>query len=290
MADYVVAIDQGTTSTRCMLVDSSGRPVASDQREHAQLFPKPGWVEHDPLEIWTNTRLVVEGALAQAGAEVTDVAAIGVTNQRETTIVWERVTGRPVYPAVVWQDTRTQPLCDRLAADGGLDRFRDVTGLPLATYFAGPKAAWILDQVDGARRAAERGELLFGTVDSYLVWRLTGGPEGGTHVTDVTNAARTLLMDLRTLRWDPDICAEVGVPTAMLPEIRSSSELYGRATAVLDGVPVAGVLGDQQAATFGQACFQPGDAKNTYGTGNFLLLNTGTVPVRSKHGLLTTVA
>ena len=292
MTGYVAAIDQGTTSTRCLLIDQDGNPVTAHQLEHAQHFPRPGWVEHDPEEIWTNTREVVAGAMARAGAEPRDVVAIGVTNQRETTVIWERATGVPVHPAIVWQDTRTQQICARLAAVGGVDRFRATTGLPLATYFAGPKAAWILDEVDGARSAAARGDLLFGTIDTYLLWRMTGGPDGGVHVTDVTNAARTMLMDLRTLAWDPDICAEVGVPTTMLPQIRSSSELYGQMSesAFLTGTPVAGVLGDQHAATFGQACFEPGDAKNTYGTGNFLLQNTGTEPVMSKRGLLTTVA
>ena len=294
MAAYVVAIDQGTTSTRCLLVGHDGRPVRSHQLEHAQHLPRPGWVEHDPDEIWANTREVVGTALARADAEPSDVVAIGITNQRETTVVWERATGRPVHPAIVWQDTRTQRICDRLAAGSpdGADRYRKATGLPLATYFAGPKVAWILESVEGARAAADRGELLFGTVDTYLLWQITGGPDGGLHVTDVTNASRTLLMNLRSLAWDGDICAELGVPVAMLPEIRSSSEVYGyaRESGFLRGTPVAGVLGDQQAATFGQACFEPGEAKNTYGTGNFLLLNTGTSPVPSKHGLLTTVA
>jgi glycerol kinase len=292
MTGYVAAIDQGTTSTRCLLIDHEGRPVASHQLEHTQHLPQPGWVEHDPDEIWANTQAVVAGALAGAGVQPRDVVAVGVTNQRETTVVWDRATGKPVHRAIVWQDTRTRRLCDRLAADGGVDRFRATTGLPLATYFAGPKAAWILDAVEGTRAAADRGELLFGTVDTYLLWQMTGGTDGGVHVTDVTNAARTMLMDLRTLTWDPDICAEVGVPVAMLPEIRSSAEVYGhiRRTALLDGTPVTGVLGDQQAATFAQTCFEPGDAKNTYGTGNFLLLNTGSEPVLSKHGLLTTVA
>ncbi len=292
MPSYVAAIDQGTTSTRCLLIDHEGRPVAAHQLEHTQHLPQPGWVEHDPDEIWANTQTVVSGALAAATAEPHDVVAIGITNQRETTLVWERATGKPVHRAIVWQDTRTRQICDRLAGDGGIDRFRSTTGLPLATYFAGPKAAWILDAVDGARAAADRGDLLFGTIDTYLLWQMTGGVDGGVHVTDVTNAARTMLMDLRTLEWDPDICAEIGVPMAMLPGIRSSAEVYGRASesAFLAGTPVAGVLGDQHAATFGQACFEPGDAKNTYGTGNFLLLNTGSELVPSKHGLLTTVA
>ncbi len=292
MNGYVAAVDQGTTSTRCLLVGHDGRPVASHQLEHTQHLPRPGWIEHDPDEIWANTRHVVAGALARADAEPGDIVAIGVTNQRETTVVWERSTGKPVHPAIVWQDTRTQRICDRLAADGGVDRFRATTGLPLATYFAGPKAVWILDEVDGARAAAGRGDLLFGTMDTYLLWQVTGGPDGGVHVTDVTNASRTMLMDLRTLAWDEGICAEMGIPMPMLPAIRSSAEIYGHAreSGFLSGVPVAGVLGDQQAATFGQACFEPGEAKNTYGTGNFLLLNTGTAPVASDHGLLTTVA
>ena len=292
MKGYVAAIDQGTTSTRCLLVGHDGRPAASHQLEHTQHLPRPGWVEHDPDEIWANTRQVVAAALARADARAADVVAVGITNQRETTVVWERSTGKPVHPAIVWQDTRTQRICDRLAAVGGVDRFRRTTGLPLATYFAGPKAAWILDEVDGARAAAGRGDLLFGTMDTYLLWQVTGGPDGGVHVTDATNASRTMLMDLRTLDWDAEICAEIGVPLPMLPVIRSSAEIYGHAreSGLLGGVPVSGILGDQQAATFGQACFEPGEAKNTYGTGNFLLLNTGTEPVPSEHGLLTTVA
>jgi glycerol kinase len=292
MPGYVAAIDQGTTSTRCLLVDAGGRLVAAQHLEHTQHLPRPGWVEHDPAEIWANTRQVVAGALKRASAEPSDVVAVGITNQRETTIVWERATGRPIHRAIVWQDTRTRQICNRLAGDGGVDRFRATTGLPIATYFAGPKAAWLLDAIDGARAAAARGELLFGTIDTYLLWQMTGGADGGVHVTDVTNAARTLLMDLRTLAWDPDICAAVGVPTSLLPEIRSSSQVYGFAaeSAFLPGVPVAGILGDQQAAAFGQTCFEPGDAKNTYGTGNFLLVNTGSELVPSKHGLLTTVA
>ncbi len=278
MTRYVAAIDQGTTSTRCILFDHAGRIVAQDQVEHRQILPRPGWVEHDPLEIWENSRRVVAGALARGDLTGEDVVAVGITNQRETTVVWDRRTGEPVYNAIVWQDTRTQGICDRLAGlGGGADRYRARTGLPLATYFAGPKARWILDEVDGARDAAERGELMLGTIDSWLLWNATGGPEGGLHVTDVTNASRTLLMDLDRLAWDEDIAAEVGIPTSMLPEIRSSSEVYGtaRAHGMLSGVPVAGALGDQQAATFGQVCFDVGTGKNTYGTGNFLLLNTG---------------
>ena len=292
MTQYVAALDQGTTSTRCILFDAAGQPVAVDQLEHRQVLPRPGWVEHDPVEIWENTRRVVAGALARADVDPGQLAAVGLTNQRETTVVWERSTGRPVHNAIVWQDTRTQAICERLGAlGGGADRYRAKTGLPLATYFAGPKIAWILDEVDGARAAAERGELLAGTIDTWLMWNATGGPDGGVHVTDVTNASRTLLMDLDTLAWDEDIAAEMGVPLAMLPRIEASSRVFGpaRASGVMVGVPVAGVLGDQQAATFGQACFEPGTAKNTYGTGNFLLLNTGTRRVRSDHGLLETV-
>ena len=292
MSDYVAAIDQGTTSTRCILFDRSGSVIASDQKEHRQIFPRAGWVEHDGIEIWDNTRAVVAGALARANVTAARIAAVGVTNQRETAIVWDRRTGRPIHHAIVWQDTRTQKICDALAAlGGGADRYKDAVGLPLATYFSGPKVAWLLDAVPGARAAAERGDLLFGTMDTWLLWNLTGGVEGGVHVTDVTNASRTMLMDLSTLQWSPDIAAEMGVPLSMLPQIRSSSEVYGsgRRGGFLVGVPIAGDLGDQQAATFGQVCFEPGTAKNTYGTGNFLLLNTGTERVRSEHGLLTTV-
>ncbi|MGO4597694.1 glycerol kinase GlpK [Terrabacter sp. 2RAF25] len=288
---HVVAIDQGTTSTRAMVFDRSGRVVAVDQQEHRQILPRAGWVEHDPMEIWQNTRAVVGGALGKANLNATHVAAVGITNQRETTVVWDKATGEPVHNAIVWQDTRTQAICNDLAEDGGVERFKDVTGLPLATYFAGPKARWILDHVEGARERAEAGELLFGTIDTWLLWNLTGGAsDGGVHVTDVTNASRTLLMDLRTLSWDESIAAEIGIPLAMLPEIRSSSEVYGTCKpGILIDVPVAGILGDQQAATFGQACLDVGTAKNTYGTGNFMLLNTGEEIVASKNGLLTTV-
>jgi glycerol kinase len=289
---YVAAIDQGTTSTRCMIFDAGGRVIAIDQLEHRQLLPRAGWVEHDATEIWVNTQRVIAGALGLADLRSTDLAAVGITNQRETTLVWDRTTGAPVHPAIVWQDTRTDGICAQLGAlGGGAERYREKVGLPLATYFAGPKIRWILDQVDGARHRAERGELLFGTMDSWVLWNLTGGPDGGLHVTDPTNASRTMLMDLATLSWDADIAAEFGVPLAMLPQIRSSSEVYGvgRGGGPLEGVPIAGVLGDQQAATFGQVCFDPGTAKNTYGTGNFMLLNTGTERVLSRNGLLTTV-
>lgn len=287
----VVAIDQGTTSTRCLVVNEQGRVVGTAQREHAQITPRPGWVEHDPMEIWQRTQEVVEEALARAGIDRDDVAAVGVTNQRETAVVWDRSTGRPVYNAVVWQDTRTDGICRELAAEGGQDRFRERTGLPIATYFSGPKLRWILDHVSDARRRAEAGDLLFGTVDTWLVWWLTGGPQGGVHATDVTNASRTLMANLRTLNWDDEILRALDLPRSVLPEVRSSCEVYGLvAQGPLAGVPVAAVLGDQQAALFGQTCFAPGEAKNTYGTGCFLLMNTGRTPVTSRHGLLTTVA
>ncbi|HEV2783098.1 MAG TPA: glycerol kinase GlpK [Actinophytocola sp.] len=292
MTSYVAAIDQGTTSTRCMIFSHAGEVVAVDQKEHEQIFPRAGWVEHDPEEVWTNTREVTAGALAKADVSPTDIAAVGITNQRETAVVWDRTTGKPVYNAIVWQDTRTDRICTELGAlGGGQERYRGKTGLPIATYFSGPKIRWILDNVEGARDRAEAGDLLFGNMDTWVLWNMTGGPEGGVHVTDPTNASRTLLMDLQTLSWNPDIADEIGIPLAMLPEIRSSSEEYGRVRerGVLAGVPIAGILGDQQAATFGQACLSPGEAKNTYGTGNFVLLNTGTEQVLSKNGLLTTV-
>ncbi|AYG84145.1 Glycerol kinase [Streptomyces hundungensis] len=286
---FVASIDQGTTSSRCIIFNQDGAIVAVDQREHRQIFPKPGWVEHDAAEIWSKVQAVVAGALARAGLRAGQLSALGITNQRETTVLWDRATGKPVHNAIVWQDTRTSALCHELGGDHGQDRFRDVTGLPLASYFSGPKAAWLLDNVPGLRTRAERGEIAFGTIDSWLIWNLTGGTSGGIHVTDVTNASRTLLMDLTTLEWDPGILAAMNVPRAMLPEIRSSAEVYGTAVGQVAGVPVASALGDQQAAVFGQACFETGSAKNTYGTGSFLLLNTGTTPVPSKNGLITTV-
>jgi glycerol kinase len=289
MPGYVAAIDQGTTSTRCMVFDRSAGVVATAQEEHEQIFPRPGWVEHAPGEIWERTCGVVKAALAGAGLRTSDLAAVGITNQRETAVVWDRRTGEPLHNAIVWQDTRTDRICEALARDGGQDRFRATTGLPLATYFSGPKVKWILDNVPGARDGAERGDVVFGTVDTWLVWNLTGGPDGGLHVTDPSNASRTMLMDLTTLDWDDAILSAMDIPRAMLPAIRPSSGVHAHATGVLDGVPVAGVLGDQQAAVFGQACFEPGEAKNTYGTGNFLLLNTGPEPVASTNGLLTTV-
>lgn len=284
MPKYIAAIDQGTTSTRCILFDHAGSVVTADQEEHRQIYPQPGWVEHDALEIWERTQQVIRGALAKAGAASTDIAAIGITNQRETTLVWEKATGRPIYNAIVWQDTRTDALCRQLAETGGQDRLRGKTGLPLATYFSGPKITWILDNVPGARERAEKGELLFGNMDTWLIWNLTGA-----HVTDVTNASRTLLMNLATLDWDADILALLGIPRSMLPRIASSSEVYGQAKGALGGVPVSGDLGDQHAALFGQTCYSPGEAKNTYGTGCFMLMNTGEVPVPSKNGLLTTL-
>ncbi|MGW0246403.1 glycerol kinase GlpK [Nocardia goodfellowii] len=292
MSRYVAAIDQGTTSTRAMIFDHAGTVVAVDQREHAQIFPRAGWVEHDPAEIWENTRAVVAGALAKGDLTAADIVAVGITNQRETTVVWDRATGEPVYNAIVWQDTRTDRIAEELGRlGGGQERYRDKTGLPLATYFSGPKIKWILDNVEGARARAEAGELAFGNMDTWILWNMTGGVDGGVHGTDPTNASRTLLMDLDTLQWDADIAAEMGVPLSMLPRIYSSSEVYGqvRARGALAGVPIAGILGDQQAATFGQACLSPGEAKNTYGTGNFVLLNTGTDKVLSQNGLLTTV-
>ena len=288
MAQYAAAVDQGTTSTRFMVFDHSGQVVSVDQKEHEQIYPKPGWVEHDPMEIWQRTQEVVRAGLDKV--KVADIAAVGVTNQRETTVVWERSTGRPVYNAIVWQDTRTDQICNELASDGGQDRFRAKTGLPIATYFSGPKIKWILDNVDGVRSKAESGEVLFGNIDTFVIWQLTGGPDGGVHVTDVSNASRTMMMNLETLDWDDEILGILDVPKAMLPQIRASSEVYGESKNGLAGIPVAGDLGDQQAALFGQTCFSVGEAKNTYGTGNFLLLNTGTEPVPSKSGLITTLA
>jgi len=287
---YVAALDQGTTSTRCMIFDDGGNVVAVSQKEHEQIYPKPGWVEHDANEIWQRSQEVIDDAVRQSGAEG-DVAALGITNQRETTLVWDRTTGEPVHNAIVWQDTRTDRLVDELSSDGGQNRFQEQTGLPLATYFSGPKVRWILDNVDGVRQRAESGDLVFGNMDTWVIWNLTGGADGGLHMTDVTNASRTLLMDLASLDWDDGIASQIGVPRSMLPQIRASSEVYGevRSGGALQGVPIAGDLGDQQAATFGQTAFDVGEAKNTYGTGNFLLLNTGTELVRSKNGLLTTV-
>jgi glycerol kinase len=284
MPKYVAAIDQGTTSTRCILFDHAGEIVSVNQKEHRQIYPQPGWVEHNALEIWERTQEVVREALAGSGTDSSDLAAVGITNQRETTLIWDKATGKPVYNAIVWQDTRTDAICNELAKAGGQDRLRAKTGLPLATYFSGPKIKWVLDHVPGTGKRAEQGELLFGNMDSWIIWNLTG-----KHVTDVTNASRTLLMNLSTLDWDDDLLGLLGIPRAMLPEIRSSSDVYGQAKGVLGGIPVAGDLGDQQAALFGQTCYAVGEAKNTYGTGCFMLLNTGETPVQSKTGLLTTL-
>lgn len=285
MEKYIASIDQGTTSTRFMIFDHSGNIVAADQKEHRQIYPRPGWVEHDPLEIWACTQEVINGAIAKSGVKVADIAAIGITNQRETAIVWEKSTGKPIYNAIVWQDTRTDNICNQLSMEGGQDRFRSKTGLPLATYFSGPKIKWILDNIPWIRSRAEKGELLFGNMDTWLLWNMTG-----VHATDVTNASRTLLMNLETLDWDEEILQLLEIPRPMLPAIHSSSEVYGSAKNVLDGIPAAGDLGDQQAALFGQTCFNPGEAKNTYGTGCFMLLNTGNKPMFSRNGLLTTLS
>ncbi|MEX3610213.1 glycerol kinase GlpK [Rothia sp. LK2588] len=289
---YVLSIDQGTTSSRAILFDKKGTLVSVGQLEHEQIFPKAGWVEHDPLEIWKNVRQAVGQCLTEAEVNHHEIAAVGITNQRETTVVWDKNTGEPIYNAIVWQDTRTQKICEELGGSEGKGKYHDIVGLNLATYFAGPKVKWILDNVEGAREKAEAGDLLFGTTDTWVLWNLTGGVEGGVHVTDVTNASRTMLMNIRTLEWDENIAADMGIPMSMLPEIKSSSEIYGkgRAKGLLNGTPIAGILGDQQAATFGQACFETGQAKNTYGTGNFMLMNTGEEPVISENGLLTTVA
>ncbi|MDO4606354.1 MAG: glycerol kinase GlpK [Bowdeniella nasicola] len=288
----VLTIDQGTTSTRAMIVDHDGTIRSCGQVEHRQILPRPGWVEHDPREIWENVRLAIGQALSAAEVNAHDVAAVGITNQRETTIVWDRHTGKPISNAIVWQDTRTAHLCQELEAGHGPRRWADRVGLPLASYFSGPKIRWLLDHIPGARERAEAGELLFGTPDTWVLWNMTGGVDGGVHATDVTNASRTLLMDLHTLTWDEEICQEIGVPTAMLPQIKPSIGVFGHGSAqsLVEGVPIAGILGDQQAATFGQACFHESECKNTYGTGSFVLRNTGTTPVFSDTGMLTTLA
>ncbi|MDY6906480.1 MAG: glycerol kinase GlpK [Thermodesulfobacteriota bacterium] len=289
---YVAAIDQGTTSTRFVVFDKTGTMIASHQMEHKQIYPRPDYVEHDGIEIRDNTAAVIQAALEKGGIAPDAIAAIGVTNQRETTLVWDKTTGKPFYNAIVWQDTRTDSICKALGRDGGSDRFRKTTGLPLSTYFSGPKIKWVLDNVDAARKAADKGNALFGTMDTWLIWWLTGGPGKGIHITDVTNASRTLLMDLETLSWDPDILDAMGIPASMLPDIRSSSEVYANLSdgwGLSPDTRVAGILGDQQAALFGQVCYETGDAKNTYGTGCFLLANTGNRIIHSQHGLLTTV-
>jgi glycerol kinase len=291
MTRYVGAIDQGTTSTRFIVFDRGGNIITSVQKEHRQIFPKPGWVEHDPMEIWQNTQEVAGAALARAGLGATDLAAVGITNQRETTILWDRRSGKPLHNALVWQDTRVDQLVAQYAKDGGPNRFRAKTGLPLASYFSGLKLQWLLDSVPGARAKAQSGDILFGNIDTWLLWNLTGGSAGGLHMTDVTNASRTQLMNLATLDWDGGLLEELLIPRAVLPRIVASSEVYGEAkTPALAGVPIAGILGDQQAALVGQACFRPGEAKNTYGTGCFLLMNTGEKPIASTAGLITTVA
>jgi glycerol kinase len=297
MPKCVAAIDQGTTSTRFMIFDHGGNVIAMDQKEHRQIYPKPGWVEHDALEIWQNTQEVIAGALKKGNIDAADILAVGITNQRETTILWDKNTGRPIYNAIVWQDTRTDSIIHELSKEAGQDRFRARTGLPLATYFSGPKIKWILEHVDGARAGAENGELLFGNMDTWLIWNLLGRK---THITDVTNASRTMLMNLETLDWDDEILKVLDIPRAVLPAIKSSSEIYGNIGAStrpdwegkaspLSGIPISGDLGDQHAALFGQTCFNPGEAKNTYGTGCFMLLNTGEKPVPSSSGLLTTL-
>ena len=295
MPKFIASIDQGTTSTRCILFDHSGQGRAVAQKEHQQIFPKPGWVEHDPMEIWERTREVVSGVNAQAQITPGDIAALGITNQRETTLVWDKTTGKPFYNAIVWQDTRTKEICDRLIQEGGIDRFRPQVGLPVTTYFSGPKIQWILENVPEARHAAQRGEALFGNIDTWLIWQLTGGPGKGVHVTDVTNASRTMLMNLESLDWDAEILHLLGIPHSMLPRIAPSSEPNFYGWTLSDGpfqgsIPIGGDLGDQQAALVGQTCFNAGEAKNTYGTGCFMLLNTGNQIVPSQSGLLTTLA
>lgn len=290
MAKYVASIDQGTTSTRCMIFNHSGISIGSHQLEHEQIYPKPGWVEHDPMEIWDRTQDVVKGALEAAGITADDLVAVGITNQRETTVVWNKKTGEPYHNAIVWQDTRTDKLCQELEGGVGQNRFREKVGLPLATYFSGPKVRWMLDNVDGLREEAEKGNAVFGNIDTWLIWNLTGG---AVHVTDYSNAARTLMFNIKTLDWDDNLLEELGVPRSMLPEVKPSSAVYGYTAEKTFGgakIPVAAAIGDQQGALFGQACFEKGMAKNTYGTGSFVLMNTGTERIESKTGLLTTIA
>ena len=289
MQKFVASLDQGTTSTRCIIFDRLGKIIAVDQLEHQQIFPQPGWVEHNPLEIWENTKKVLYNSLQKSDLTKNDLAAIGITNQRETTVVWDKNTGLPYYNALVWQDTRTAEICDQLGFQSGQDRFRQKTGLPLATYFSGTKLKWLLENIDEIKIASANGRALFGTIDSWILWNLTGGVKGGVHVTDVTNASRTMLMNLETCQWDEELLREFNIPRSLLPNIKSSSEIYGYSTEVVEGIPISGVLGDQQAALFGQNCFSPGEAKNTYGTGCFMLMNTGDSPIQSKNGLLTTL-
>jgi glycerol kinase len=292
MSKCVAAIDQGTTSTRCFIFNHRGEPIGIHQLEHDQIYPQPGWVEHDPLEIWRNSQQVIHEAMRKAGVTAQDITAVGIANQRETTLVWDKLTGQPFCNAIVWQDTRTDSIINKLAEIGGIDRFREKVGLPLATYFSGPKIMWMLENIGGLQQAVAEGRVLFGNIDSWLIWNLTGGSDGGKHVTDVTNASRTMLMNLKTLDWDDELCEVMSIPRSILPKICSSSEIYGHTQekGPFQGVVrIAGVLGDQQAATVGQTCFEPGEAKNTYGTGCFMLMNTGTQIIQSKHGLLTTL-
>lgn len=289
--NYVASIDQGTTSTRCIIFDKKGNIVSVGQKEHEQIYPKPGWVEHNPTEIWQNTLEVIAAARINKNISVKNIAACGITNQRETAVVWNKRTGKAYYNAIVWQDTRVDKMANKLEEEVGTEWFREKTGLPLATYFSGLKVKWILDNVEGVRADAEKGEAIFGNMDTFLVWHLTGGINGGLHLTDVTNASRTQLMNIKSMSWDDEILEKLDIPKAMLPTIEPSSKVYGKITSeAMEGVPIAGILGDQQAALVGQTCFQPGEAKNTYGTGCFMLMNTGTEAIPSKHGLLTTVA
>ncbi len=285
---YIAAIDQGTSSTRFIVFDHDGRIAAVDQKEHKQFYPQSGWVEHDPMEIWIRTQEVILNALQKSGIHPSEIAALGITNQRETTVMWDRNTGQPLHPAIVWQDTRTDGICQELAKKGGQDRLRDKTGLPLATYFSGPKIKWLMENVPAAAEAVKNGTALAGTIDTWLIWNLTGGKNGGLHITDGSNASRTLLMNLETRQWDASLLDLMGIPVSILPEIRPSSQVFGEARGILQGVPIASMLGDQQAALFGQTCFAPGEAKNTYGTGCFMLMNTGEKPIPSRNGLLTT--
>jgi glycerol kinase len=288
MTKYIAAIDQGTSSTRFILFDRAGKIAAVDQKEHKQFYPQAGWVEHDPMEIWIRTQEVILNTLQKSGIHPSEIAALGITNQRETTVLWDRTTGQPLHPAIVWQDTRTSAICDELSKNGGPDRLRNKTGLPLATYFSGPKIKWMIDNIPKVKEAVNKGTALAGTIDTWLVWNLTGGKNGGLHVTDGSNASRTLLMNLQTREWDSELTSLMGVPLEILPKIMPSSHLFGDAHGILEGIPIGGILGDQQAALFGQTCFEPGEAKNTYGTGCFMLMNTGSEPISSKNGLLTT--
>jgi glycerol kinase len=288
MMKYIAAIDQGTSSTRFIVFDHDGHIAAVDQKEHKQFYPQSGWVEHDPMEIWIRTQEVILNALQKSGIHPSEIAALGITNQRETTVIWDKTTGQPLHPAIVWQDTRTSGICQELAKTGGQDRLRDKTGLPLATYFSGPKIKWLIENIPPVAAAVNNGTALAGTIDSWLIWNLTGGKNGGLHITDGSNASRTLLMNLQTRQWDQALLDLMGVPASILPEIRPSSQVFGEARGILEGVPIASILGDQQAALFGQTCFSPGEAKNTYGTGCFMLMNTGEKPIPSRNGLLTT--